>query len=63
MVRMKHPQHGFMHAYNSNEVAYLRKFGWAPEDEGLKPEQTADAIKSEAEPEPRQKRKYVRKGV
>jgi hypothetical protein len=32
-IRMKHPDHGFMHAYNTAEVAKLRGLGWAPEDE------------------------------
>lgn len=41
IVRMIHPQHGAMHAYDTGEVARLRGFGWTPEDE-VKPEKVGD---------------------
>lgn len=30
-LRMQHPKHGWHHAYNSSEEAYLRAHGWEPE--------------------------------
>ena len=33
MKRMTHPLHGFTHAHNTNEVAYLVARGWSVEEE------------------------------
>ena len=30
-TRMMHPVHGFTHAYNNNDIAYLEKLGWSVE--------------------------------
>ncbi len=30
-VRVKHPEHGHMHAYNDGELDRLRALGWSPE--------------------------------
>lgn len=32
-TRMAHPNHGFTHAYNNNDIAYLEKLGWSVEAE------------------------------
>lgn len=33
MIRMKSKLHGFCHAHDGNEEAYLRKLGWVEESE------------------------------
>lgn len=30
-VRMQHPKHGFTHAYNTVDKAYLERLGWREE--------------------------------
>lgn len=40
MIRMKHPLHGFHHAYNTNDVAYLEKLGWSED----KPEPAVEVV-------------------
>ena len=39
-VRMKHPNHGFMHAYDKEELERLKGWGWSPEE----PEAGSDAL-------------------
>lgn len=31
-IRMKHPDHGYTHAYNTNDRAYLEGLGWSAEE-------------------------------
>jgi hypothetical protein len=60
MKRMRHPLHGWHHAYNLTEEAVMRKNGWVDDE----PEPVAEPAPAEApevqEPE-RVKRKYTRK--
>lgn len=56
MIRMKHPQHGFCHAYDLAEEKRLRSIGWIGEDED--PETTiADAIDKDAAQDQQPKRR------
>ena len=44
MRRMKHPKHGWTHAYNPNEEAYLRSIGWVEDTPEVKIEQPAVVV-------------------
>lgn len=41
MLRMKHKDHGFTHAYTVTEEATLRANGWIGEDESFSGEEVA----------------------
>ena len=63
MKRMKHPLHGFHHAYSDSEEAVLRASGWVEDlPEPVAP-QAPDELPAEPEPadEPRAKRAYTRR--
>lgn len=49
MVRMKHPSHGFHHAYNTLEEETMRKNGWV--DDVLEPTETEVLQEDGPEPE------------
>lgn len=40
MKRMRHPQHGFHHAYSPQEEETLRKNGWVIDEGGVYPDGT-----------------------
>lgn len=60
MVRMKHPLHGFHHAYDANEEARMRLNGWTAEDEPDQDEGEEDPDDEEVGDTPRVKRQYNR---
>ncbi len=49
MLRMKSKLHGFTHADDGNQEAYLRKLGWIGEDESFEPENKAEGDKAPIE--------------
>lgn len=59
MKRMKHPNHGFHHAYNTLEEETMRKNGWVddvaepPAEEETEPESTPDRAAMLADAESR----------
>ena len=42
-ILMQHEKHGFTHAYNANDKAYLENLGWSVKEEEVK--QDEDAIR------------------
>lgn len=53
-TRMAHPLHGFTHAYDNNEIAYLKARGWSVEVPVVEPAAPADTVTFS---EPPQKKK------
>lgn len=49
MKRMKHPNHGFHHAYNTLEEETMRKNGWV--DDVPEPESVEEAAEPEVTPD------------
>lgn len=47
MIRMKSKLHGFCHANDRNEEAYLRKLGWIEENENFPGEQAEEVAAPE----------------
>ena len=43
-IRMQHPNHGYMHAYNANDLAYLKALGWSVAEEPEVKEEETDLI-------------------
>lgn len=60
MIRMKHQQHGFHHAYDGNEEARMRATGWVADTEPFPGEATPDDVlvieQPAPKPAPRRKR-------
>ena len=44
MRRMKHPQHGWTHAYTPTEEAYLRRLGWGDDDPEPPPKNAEEPV-------------------
>lgn len=38
-TRMKHPIHGYTHAYNTNDLDYLKGLGWSVDEPEVKDEE------------------------
>lgn len=57
MKRMKHPQHGFHHAYDGNEEARMRSNGWVDDEPATEVEpDPVDEVAPAAPAAPRQSR-------